>query len=195
MSSVAFYFDYKSPYSYLADSQVGTLGVSIEYRPVDVVAVMQLTNNPSRTSASPAKFRYGNVDGLRWAKRYGIGFVLNDKIRSISSELLSCGAIAAQQLGAFPKYHRAIFDAVWRDNLDVASTEGFINVITQAGIDGKAIWQLAADPKIKAKLDSSNQDAAGRGVFGTPMFVFKDELFFGNDRFDFLRERIAEQVP
>ena len=80
MSSVAFYFDYRSSYSYLADSQVSTLGVPIEYRPVDLVVVLQLTNNPARTSASPAKFRYGNVDGLRWAKRYGIGFGLNDKI-------------------------------------------------------------------------------------------------------------------
>ena len=71
MSSVAFYFDYRSSYSYLADSQVSTLGVPIEYRPVDLVVVLQLTNNPARTSASPAKFRYGNVDGLRWAKRYG----------------------------------------------------------------------------------------------------------------------------
>jgi 2-hydroxychromene-2-carboxylate isomerase len=92
VSSVAFYFDYRSSYSYLADSQVSTLGVPIEYRPVDLVVVLQLTNNPARTSASRAKFRYGNVDGLRGAKRYGIGFGLNDKIRSISSELLSCGS-------------------------------------------------------------------------------------------------------
>jgi 2-hydroxychromene-2-carboxylate isomerase len=120
---------------------------------------------------------------------------LNDKIQSISSELLSCGAIAAQRLGTFPRYHRAIFDAVWRDNLDVASTGGFINVITEAGVDGRAIWQLATDPDIKAELAASSQDAAGRGVFGTPTFVFKDELFFGNDRLDFLRERIAGQVP
>lgn len=194
--SIDFYFDYFSPYSYLANTRLGGLGVPIAYRPVSILDVMALVNNqPSRKC--PPKVRYAVLDAARWAKRYGVPLVYNQPLwkevlaNQFDPRWLTLGAIAAQQASVFDQYHAAIFDAVWRAPRDLLSDSGRQAVLRDVGLSAESIWDRANSTEVRDRLDRDNRAAAEKGVFGAPTFFIGDEMFFGNDRLDFVAERIS----
>tara|TARA_R110000824_G_scaffold118960_14_gene272051 strand:- start:169230 stop:169841 length:612 start_codon:yes stop_codon:yes gene_type:complete len=194
--TVEFYFDYVSPYTYLADTQLGTLDAEIVYRPVAIMDVMALVNNQPSPKCPP-KGRYAGVDAARWAKRYGVKLTTNMALwgalmaGKFDPRILIRGAIAAQSQGSFPTYNHAIFNAVWRDEADLVTPAGRDAVLKAAGLDPAPIWKETGSEATGTLLDSYVKAAAERGVFGTPTIFIGEEQFFGNDRFDFIREHLA----
>lgn len=194
--TVEFYFDYVSPYTYLADTQLGSLDAEIIYRPVAIMDVMKLVNNQPSPKCPP-KGRYAGLDAARWAKRYGVKLTSNAALWSgmmagkFDPRILIRGAIAAQAQGSFAAYNHAIFNAVWRDEADLVTTAGRDAVLSAAGLDPAPIWREAQEDATGALLEAHVKAAAERGVFGTPTFFIGAEQFFGNDRFDFIREHLA----
>lgn len=157
-------------------------------------ALLVTSNNLNRKSQTPNKSRYSGVDLARWARRYGVGFAVNDRFREIDSIVLvlARGAVAAQELNVFEAYHAAMFDACWRDNGDVVSEAGRSALLMDAGIDPVPLLDLASSAAVDDIVRENAVKAHAAGAFGTPTFVFDGEIFFGNDRLEFLRERIAE---
>jgi 2-hydroxychromene-2-carboxylate isomerase len=194
--TIEFYFDYLSPYAYLANTQLAKLDAEIAYRPVFIMDVMKLVNNQPSPKC-PAKARYAALDAARWAKRYAVPLSHNQNLwRALSSGQLDphClirGALAAQEAGEFHQYHAAIFNAVWRMPHDLASASERDAVLQDAGLSPEAIWARADSAALHAQLDQCNREAAEKGIFGAPTFVIEGEMFFGNDRLDFVAERIA----
>ncbi|ABS65247.1 DSBA oxidoreductase [Parvibaculum lavamentivorans DS-1] len=194
--TVEFYFDYPSPYTYLAHEQMKSLGAPVVYRPMHILSVMKLVGNiPS--PACPPKGRYAGMDAARWAKRLGIPMATNAEFWTallagkLDGKLLTRGAMAAQELGLAGAYNDAIFNAVWKTPRDIVTAEGRDAVLADAGIAGKGIWETAETPEFHERLETETKAAAERGVFGTPTFFVGDEIFFGNDRLDFVREAAA----
>ena len=192
-----FVFDYASPYAYLANSQLAGLGTAVDYQPLAIVEVMRMVNNQP-SPACPPKARYSGLDAGRWARHYGVPLSINPSffaaLRSgeLDGTLLSRGALAAQDLGVFDGYNAAIFNATWGEPGDVATPAGRAALLEAAGVDPAPVWARAEDEDIRALLAQRNEAAAARGVFGVPTFFVDDEMFFGNDRLDFVRSRIAE---
>src|SRR2546427_6626147 len=110
---VDFFFDYGSPVSYLADTQLTALaqrtGATVVYRPMLLGAVLKETGNASPVTV-PAKGRYMGVELQRWAGHYGVPFAAN-RFFPINTLRLMRGAVAAQREGCFAEYHRAIHPA------------------------------------------------------------------------------------
>ena len=196
MATVQFYFDYVSPYSYLAQTQFAGLGLDVDYRPITAIDVMAVVNNQPSPKC-PAKLNYALRDTTRWAERYGVPLALNlDWWRAFESGALTMrpfarGALAALQLGYFPGYHKAIFEAIWAQPRDVGSERGRHSLLEDARLPAAEIWRLAETPEFDALLDEANKAAAEAGVFGVPIFVVGQEMFFGNDRLDFVKEYAA----
>lgn len=186
-----FVFDYRSPYSYLASTRLPTLNHPVDFLPVDVLAVMKAVNNQP-SPACPAKAKYSGIDARRWATLYEVPLQPNAAffraLRSGEFEgpLLSRLAVAAQQEAVFERLHAALFEAVWAGDADLLSPEGRSHFLRQQGID-LDLWQLADTPAIRERLDANDAEAVSRGVFGVPTFRCDEELFFGNDRLDFVR--------
>jgi 2-hydroxychromene-2-carboxylate isomerase len=187
---VDFYFDYRSPYSYMANTQTSSIEACVVYRPLDLMALFELAKNPARTSASPSKGRYSHLDLARWARAYGVPFQANSRLGQVDSKLLANGAIAAQRLGVFPVYHTTIFDALWVKDLDLASSEERSATLRRAGLDGELTWRLAAQEDVARERDGNTRRAFDAGAFGTPTFVYNNWVFFGNDRITMLNDRI-----
>ncbi len=191
--AVKFYYDYVSPYGYLASTQLPRSGLSIDYRPVAILKVMAIVNNQP-SPVCPVKLKYGFVDTARWAKRYGVPIAMNDGWWAalmggqVTMELYSGAALVAQKLGCFEKFHPAMYDAIWGHPRDVVSPAGRAQLLADAGLAGVPIWEQAMDPAIQADLAARNQAAADAGVFGVPTFAVVDELFFGNDRLEMVKE-------
>jgi len=111
---IEFVYDYRSPYAYLANTQLGTLGAGIVYEPVNILAVMKAVNNQP-SPLCPPKARYAGIDAARWAKHYGVAFSPNRALlqamaaSQFDGTLLSRAALAAQQLGVFRERPQGAF--------------------------------------------------------------------------------------
>jgi 2-hydroxychromene-2-carboxylate isomerase len=190
---IEFYFDYGSPFSYLADTQVAGVakrtGADLVYRPMLLGGIFKATGGASPATI-PAKAAYMNVELRRWAARYGVPFGGNPHF-PINTLPLMRGAIAAEHAGCFPAYHAAIFPAFWADGLDLGREEVVREVLAGAGLDEKDIVGHAADPEVKEGLKAATEDAVRRGVFGAPTFFVGDEMFWGNDRLILVEEMLG----
>jgi 2-hydroxychromene-2-carboxylate isomerase len=191
-----FFFDYPSPYAYLANTQLPKLGVDIVYTPIGIRSVMKLVNNQP-TPACPAKARYAVLDATRWANSYGVPFQVNAAfvaaLRSgdVDIDDFGRGALLAQDLGVFEAYNTAIFRAIWARPHDLISALGRNTVLRVGGLDIPDFWARASAPELHERLERNNRRAAERGVFGVPTFFVDDEIFFGNDRLDVVRARLS----
>ena len=188
-----FFFDYGSPFSYLADSQLKGLaertGARVIYRPMLLGGVFKETGNSSPI-AIEAKRKYSNIDLARWAKHYGVAALHNAHF-PINTIRLMRGAIAAEHLGVFPAYHRAIYDAFWRDGLNLGDAAVVREVLQRAGLDAERIAAASEEPAVKDALRVSTETAVARGAFGAPTFFVGDQMFWGNDRLMFVEQALS----
>jgi 2-hydroxychromene-2-carboxylate isomerase len=197
---IQFMSDYRSPYCYLANVKLKTMGVSIEHKPLDIVAVMKLVNNQP-SPMCPPKARYAAIDAQRWAKLYQVKFSPNWTVLkamntgSFDGASLSRAALVAQQLGIFDQLNDALFEAMWAGDDDLASEEGRNNFLKSRKIAADDLWRLASEPKILALQVEQAKKAADRGVFGAPTIFVGDEMFFGNDRLSFVEALLNGRSP
>ncbi|HCF6450001.1 2-hydroxychromene-2-carboxylate isomerase [Pseudomonas aeruginosa] len=194
--NLQFVFDYRSPYAYLANTRLPQLNHPISYIPVDILAVMkQVNNQPSPTC--PAKSKYSGIDAARWAAIYQVplnpnaGFFQAMRAGQIDGALLVRVALSAQEAGAFGPVHEALFQAVWAGAEDLVTPEGQANFLRKLDVDVD-LWQIADSSAIREQLTAKDDEAARRGVFGVPTFFCDDEMFFGNDRLDFVRAALKQ---
>ena len=189
MTPIDFYFDFRSLYSYLAHSQLGSLGAAVNYRPMDVVAVMKQVGNTPTTITCPAKGKYAGTDLQRWAKRYGLTLSRHKDMKSIDGRKLLRAVLAAEECGLAKEAVAAIFPAFWGYSLPLSTTEDLARVLGNAGIGEAKIASGVDSSELDHRLTQRSNEAAGRGVFGAPTFIVNDEMFFGNDRLEFIREK------
>ncbi len=190
MPVVAFHFDYRSPYSYLAMTQTGDIELTLH--PFDVIDVMKRVGNTPTTITCKAKGGYASVDLGRWARRYGVPMSPNPRMRDIDGRRLLRATLAIPDGPERRKAMTALFRAMWAEPAPLGSPEDIAAVLAQAGVAGAAaLAGQMDDAALEAQLDAANAAAADRGVFGSPTFLLGNEMFFGNDRLDFLREAMG----
>lgn len=190
--SIEFFYDYVSSYSYLANHEVGRLeGVEVHYRPFFLGAVMKATGNRPPGSV-PAKGAYLVRDLKRWADRYGIGFKFNSVFPQNTLTALRL-ALVAMERGEFQLLHQELFEAMFVDDRDLSDPDTLREILSSSGLDADACLADADGEPVKAALKANTEEAIGRGAFGAPTIFVGEEMFFGNDRFDFVLEALERQ--
>jgi 2-hydroxychromene-2-carboxylate isomerase len=193
--SVEYFFDFGSPTSYLAWTQLPKIaaetGAEIVWRPMLLGGVFKSTGNASPVTV-PAKGRWMNGDIARWAKRYGIPFRLNPHF-PINTLTLMRGATGLQmrQPADFMRYLEVVHRAMWESPVNLGDPAVLAATLIAAGFDAEAFMALVADPEVKARLVATTEEAVARGAFGAPTFFVGETMFFGQDRLDFVREALA----
>jgi 2-hydroxychromene-2-carboxylate isomerase len=194
--TIEFLFDYGSPFSYLASIQLPGFArrnnATVIYRPILLGAVLKATGNRS-PMAVPAKGRYMATELRRWAKRYNVPLRLNPHPFLANTITLMRGAVAAQKDGNFAVYHDLMFKAVWADALDLGDESVRARLLERAGFAPAAFVAAVESHEVKDQLRRNTEDAINRGVFGAPTFFAAGEMFWGNDRFDFLEEALRKE--
>ena len=194
--TVEFFFDLGSPASYLAWTQIPAIcartNATIRYRPMLLGGVFQATGNASPI-AVPAKGRYSMIDLLRYAKRYGVPLAFNPYF-PINTLTLMRGAIGLQlrQPERFESYLAAMFKALWQDKRNLGDPAVLAATLDAAGFDPQEMLALVGDQEVKDALKAATEEAVKRGVFGAPTCFVGDEMFFGQDRLDFVAEALAD---
>lgn len=192
---VEFFFDVGSPASYLAWTQLPAIceraGATLVYRPMLLGGVFQATGNAS-PAAVPAKGRHSSVDMARFAKRYGVPLARNPHFPIITLTLMRGAAgVQLRQPDRLPDYLRGVFKAIWIDALNLNDPALAAKALSDAGFDPAQVMALAGDAEVKAALRATTEEAIARGVFGAPTMFVGEEMFFGQDRLDFVREALG----
>ncbi len=190
-----FYFDYGSPFSYLADAQLEGLrartGAALVYRPMLLGGVFKATGNRSPLEEPVANKRsYSALALRRWVAHYGVPFRANPFF-PINTLGLMRAAVAAQQQDVFEPFHRAIFPALWVEGLNLGEADVVAGVLERGGVDAKPLLERASHPEVKQALRDASERAVARGVFGAPTFFVGDELFFVNDHPPFAERALS----
>ncbi|WP_343578096.1 2-hydroxychromene-2-carboxylate isomerase [Pseudomonas sp.] len=193
--SVEFYFDFGSPTSYLAYTQLPKIcaetGAELVYRPVLLGGVFQATGNASPI-AIPAKGRYTLIDMLRFARRYGVPLEMNPHFPINTLTLMRAATgIQMRQPERFEALLACVFKGMWVDALNLGDPAVLGPLLAEAGFDPQALLALTAEQEVKDALKANTEAAIKRGMFGAPTMFVSDEMFFGQDRLDFVREALA----
>jgi 2-hydroxychromene-2-carboxylate isomerase len=195
MADVDFFFDFISPYTYMARTQLDGIGARTGARfktwPMHLPNLMKIVGNTPTTVLCKNKLKYAGQDLMRWSARYRVPFKRNPYLQGDHSLTLR-GALVAQDLNLEDQYNQVVFSAFWTDAVNITDRSALIRHLEGAGLDGSSILKQADEPDYGKRLESNTQAAAERGVFGSPTFIVGDDLFFGNDRLDFLEARLKE---
>lgn len=194
--TVEFFFDLGSPASYLAHTQLPALcrdsGATLVYRPMLLGAVFQATGNAS-PAMIPAKGRYMLRDLARFAERYGVPMRFNPHFPINTLTLMRLlVAVQMHQAERFDDALQALFKAIWVDGLNMGDPVRVAEVLTAAGFDAQALQAQFAEPAVKDALKATTEEAVKRGVFGAPTCFVNGEMFFGQDRLEFVREALRD---
>jgi 2-hydroxychromene-2-carboxylate isomerase len=191
MAALDFYFDYRSPYAYLAQTQVRKLGAEIAWRPFEILQLMDKVGNIPTSITCKSKGKYLGADLMRWVAMYKVPFKRHPQSGSIDARRLLRATLAAAELGQADAAVGALFGAYWGSGAPLSTVEDVVAVLNGADVRGPDLARRIDDPELDAALDAATDEAAARGVFGAPTMYVGDEMFFGNDRFDFIRASLG----
>ena len=193
--SIDFYFDFPSPYAYLAHAQLPRIAAehraTIVYHPFRILELMKIVGNRPTTIECKNKGKYAGADLQRWVKRYKVDFSRNPHSKSFDFAELDRGALIAIADGRSADYVAAVFAAIWAKQADLSQRSVLIDVLNEAGFDAQRLLERASAEAVIAQLDAETSAAAERGVFGAPTIFVGDRMFFGNDRLDFVVEALS----
>jgi 2-hydroxychromene-2-carboxylate isomerase len=194
--TVEFLFDVVSPTAYLAYKRLPDIaartGATIVWTPIFLGAVMQGSGNVPPGTV-PAKGDYMGRDLVRCAERYDIPFALNPHF-PVKTLLMQRTAVALLDDGgeaALLPFLDTCFDAVWVDGKNMGDGAVAAETLSGAGFDPEALAARASDPAIKEKFKANTDGAVARGVFGAPTFFVGEEMYFGQDRLDYVEDALA----
>jgi 2-hydroxychromene-2-carboxylate isomerase len=192
---IVFYLDFISPFAYLANARLPAIaarhGATIDYRPMDVMhAKLAAGNFAPSTRAVAAKARFIRRDRLGWAERYGVP--MTDP-KAFRAPRLNSGLLLAADLGRAQAYADAAFHRVWGLGGDPDDDALLSAVAADIGIDARTLLDHVRTPEAQARYRALQQEAYARGVFGVPMMMVGDQMFWGNDRLDFLEECLSAE--
>jgi 2-hydroxychromene-2-carboxylate isomerase len=194
--TLEFYFDYGSPYSYLADTQIEAIarrtGAALARKPMLLGGVFKATGNASPMTVE-LKSKWSAFDLPMWAHHYDVPFNRNPHF-PVNTLALMRGAAAAQIDGLFERYHPAMYKAMWVDGRNLNDIKEVAAVLTGAGLDAQKFGQRIQDPDVKDRLKATTDAAVERGVFGAPTMFVDDMMFFGNDRLPFVEMALKGEL-
>jgi 2-hydroxychromene-2-carboxylate isomerase len=195
--TVEFYFDVGSPAAYLAWMQMPRLcagaRAQLDYKPMLLGGIFQATGNQSPMMI-PAKGRYMMTDLERFARQAGIPFAHNPFF-PINTLTLMRGAtgLHVREPARMAPYVDAMYRAIWVDGKNMNDPAVVGGVLQAAGFDPTALLALASDPEVKDRLKAVTQEAVARGVFGAPTFFVDGQMYWGQDRLDFVKQALETQ--
>jgi 2-hydroxychromene-2-carboxylate isomerase len=189
IKSIDFYFDFISPYSYLAHKKIKTLNnkkdIIFNYKPILVGGLHNL-QGITAPGFIKHKLKHMISDCNLIAKKDNFDFIWNSKFPLNSLNIMRGYLFINNDFKKL--YLNIIFDAYWKDNLDISNKKILINLINKCKIDSGNFLLGIEDLKIKDELKISTQQAYDKEIFGVPTFVVNGKIFWGQDRLEFALE-------
>ena len=181
--SIDFYFDFISPYSFLAYKKIKTLkDIKTIYKPILLGGLHKL-GGITAPAFNQRKMKNMKNDCEIIAKKNNIEFNWNSKF-PINSLTLMRGYIAIDDKSK-KEYFDICFNAYWKDNIDISIEKNLNGILDKCKINKDIFFEKIKDQKIKDELKKLTNQAFQKDIFGAPTFIVNDKLFWGQDRLDY----------
>ena len=203
MAVVEFFYDYSSPWTYLAFTKIDGIcvkyGAELEWRPFLVGGVFNAVN-PSvyefREKGVPAKLNYMAKDVKDWARYYDLEITMLPSVFPVNSAKALRGALVAlEHPGKFLPYSYRVFETYWSEDQDISQDNVLENIIADVGLDVDEYFEKIRRQDYKDQIRVNTDEVIKRGGFGTPtIYVNSDLMFFGNDRLVLVEEELKRSA-
>lgn len=197
--NVEYFLTPVSPFTYLGHERfvaiAGRYGASISVKPIDLGRVFPVSGGLPLKQRAPQRQAYRLAELTRWSKHLGMPLNLQPRHFPVSPELASKWILAAESLqgtASALKLAGAQLRAVWAEERNIAEADTLAAIAAEQGIDANALAERAAAADIGERYDALTREAIDRQVFGSPTYIYRDELFWGQDRLDFLDRALAK---
>ncbi len=194
-NALEFYFDFSSPYGYLAAERIDELaakyGRKVKWRPVLLGVIFKATGAAPLTTV-PFKGEYSKLDFVRSARFMGIPY--NPPSRFPLPTQVAARAyywLHDRDCAQARSFAKAVYRAFFVDDRDISNPEVVMAIAAGVGADRAALAEAVESPEIKERLKNEVATALEKGVFGSPYIVCDGEPFFGADRLPQLEARLA----
>ena len=198
---IEFFFDCSSPWTYLAFHNLQPIArelrVEVRWRPILVGGIFNSVN-PSvyefRTRGVPAKQLYQLKDLQDWARKTGLVINFPPAVFPVNSVKAMRGCLLLEPEGKLVPFASEVFAAYWTDGRDISQDEVLADLCARIGVEPERFFDGIAMPEIKAQLKANTDELIARGGFGSPtMFVGGDDMYFGNDRLELVRDAVRRR--
>ncbi|OJW21758.1 MAG: hypothetical protein BGO51_18440 [Rhodospirillales bacterium 69-11] len=195
---VDYYASLNSPWTHLGAARIERMtadhGASLRIWPVDFGTIFPASGGLPLPKRAPQRQAYRMMELKRWRDHLGIPIRLEPKYFPAQEQLAACCTIAVREtIGdaeAIRLAHR-VLKALWEEDKDTGDRATLSDLIAQVGLDADRVLTLGADPRWAEKRTADTRAALDRGVFGAPSYVIGDEIFWGQDRLEFVERRLA----
>ena len=189
-----FYFDFVSPYSFLAHKEIGKIerkhSIKIKYKPILLGGLHNL-HGIKAPAFIPAKAKHMIRDCKLIAEKNKIKFKFNSYF-PIKSLILMRGVLVAEEDNFKNYYIDNIFNSIWQDGLNMNDENIIHKVIKNLNINPKTFTLRSTSSLIKDSLRGKTSDAYEKGIFGAPTFISNNKIFWGQDRIEFVLKEASK---
>lgn len=195
---IDYYVSLNSPWTHLGAARIEALakkyGASMKIFPVDFGTVFAGSGGLPLPKRAPQRQAYRLQELRRWRDFLGIPINIQPKFFPASEQLTAGCVIALRETQgnalAIALAH-AVLRAVWQEERNPADAATLAELIKGCGLDAAAVMKLGAEPRWQEMRNADTQAALARGVFGAPSYVIGDEIYWGQDRLDFVERHLA----
>ena len=186
--SFEFYFDFISPYSFLAHKQIRKLekknSIKIKYKPILLGGLHNL-HNIKAPAFIPAKAKFMIRDCKMIAEKNGVKFKFNSYF-PIKTVNLMRGVFIAEEDDFKSFYVDNMFDSIWQNGFNMNDQNIIDKILKNIQVNPKTFFLGSTTQNIKEKLKNKTNEAYEKGIFGAPTFLINNKIFWGQDRLEFV---------
>ena len=194
--TIDYYLTLISPWTYLGSARFEEMarrhGAEIRVKPVNYGVIFPRTGGLPLPKRAPERQAYRLMELKRWPAYLDIPLNTHPKHFPVPDGDAACMVIAAENSGGDPlRLAHAFLRAVWVEDKDITDMATLAEIAQANGHDGERLTAAAQEPETRAAYEAQTEAAIARGVFGAPTYIYQDELFWGQDRLDFLDRALA----
>jgi 2-hydroxychromene-2-carboxylate isomerase len=187
-----------SPWTYLGHERLRAVcrkhGAQIHLRVMDLGKVFPASGGVALKDRAPQRKAYRLTELKRWRDFLGLPLVAEPKYFPVPAEPSATALLAVLERHGTESaldFAGDVFRAMWTEDRNVSEAATLTELLAARGLDANALLAHARSAEVAARYIQHSQEAIARGVFGSPTYVFQDELFWGQDRLDFLDRALA----
>ena len=194
--TITYHYSLNSPWTYLGDARLTEIaarhGAAIDHKPTNLGKVFPETGGLPLPKRAPARQAYRLQELQRWRDHLGVPLNLHPAFFPADETVAAGMVVAAKQQGLdCGPLVNGILTAVWAEERNIADKDTLLAIAGERGFDGPALMAAAETEEIQAAWDQNARDALDTGVFGAPSYLLGNQLFWGQDRLEFLDRALA----
>lgn len=193
---IDYYFSPTSPWTYLGHARFAEIarkhGATINVKPADFGRIFPISGGLPLGKRAPQRQAYRLMELQRWRDHLGVPLTIQPKFFPFDANLAARLIIAAdgRGVGAAMRLSGAILKACWAEERNMGDDTELFAVIQEQGLEPRGLIAAAKSDEAQARYDELTDEAIARQVFGAPTYVYNEELFWGQDRLEFLERAL-----